>query len=266
MKRMNNNRDTWNSKHYKKYASFQNHEWALTALFESIQFKGDEAILDVGCGNGTLTAKMAQKVTHGQVIGIDLSPSMIKAAQEFFAHVPNISFEVADATNFSFNQKFDCITSFFVLHWVKDQLAVLRNIKKTLKPHGKTLIIMAAEQKDSLISCAFEKLEHKGAWMEAISNNKKKHFSKTVADFGQLLDQANFEHKKIEIVQKSSAAPTLDAAVQTLMRWVPHSTELPYEQALKFSRELGEAMYKQLNKKPQESISFVQHFLLVEAL
>ncbi len=262
---MNNKRDTWNSKHYGKHTSFQNHGWALAALFERINFKGDEAILDIGCGHGKLTAKMAQKVPRGNVIGIDLSPSMIQAAQQSFIDATNLRFEIADATNFSFKQKFDCITSFFVLHWVKDQGAVLHNIKKSLKPTGKTLIIMAVRQDDSLISRAFKTLKREHAWKTAIENNKKSLFLKSKNDFKQLLDQAGFEHKKIEIIHRSSMAPTLEATVQTLMRWVPHSTELPHDQALKFSKALAEAMYKQLNKKPEEPISFVQDFLLVEA-
>jgi hypothetical protein len=49
------------------------------------------------------------------------------------------------------------------------------------------------------------------------------------------------------------------------MRWIPHSTELPYEEALAFSQVLAEDMYKQLNKRPHEPISFSQAFLLIEA-
>ena len=152
---MNSRRDTWNSEHYKKYSSFQNHEWALASL-ENIHFTGGETILDVGCGDGNITAKVAQKVPNGSVIGIDLSPSMIKAAKESYAHAANLSFDIADATSFSFKQKFDYVTCFFVLHWIEDQLTVLKNIKKALKPNGKTIIIMSAVQEDSpLIMQAF---------------------------------------------------------------------------------------------------------------
>ena len=263
---MSSSRDTWSSEHYKKHASFQNHEWALAALFEHIKFKGDEAILDIGCGNGILTEKMAQKVPCGQVIGIDLSTSMIQAAKQSFAHVANLSFEIADATNFSFDQKFDCITSFFVLHWVEDQLTVLKNIKKALKPNGKTIIIMSAVQEDSpIIMQAFEHLAKEGAWVSAVKKANRRHFPQSAKDFEQLLHQAGFEHKTMEVIQRDSVSKTLEATVQTLMRWIPHSTELPYDQALEFSQALAEDMYKQLNKKPQESISFSQAFLVIEA-
>jgi hypothetical protein len=153
-----------------------------------------------------------------------------------------------------------------VLHWIEYQLAVLKNIKKALKPNGKSIIIMSAVQEDQpIIMQAFEHLEQEGLWVSAVKKANKRHFPQSAKDFKQLLEQAGFEHKKIDIIQRSSSSPTLDATVQTLMRWIPHSTELPYDQALAFSQVLGETMYKQLNKKPQESISFVQHFLLAEA-
>ncbi|MFA6491995.1 MAG: class I SAM-dependent methyltransferase [Candidatus Babeliales bacterium] len=263
---MKNSSDTWNSEHYKKYASFQNHEWALAALFDHVTFNGDETILDIGCGDGNLTAKIAQKVPSGSVIGIDLSTSMIKAAQQSFNAVANLSFEIADATSFSFKQKFDYVTSFFVLHWIEDQLTVLKNIKKALKPNGKTIIIMSAVQEDSpIILKAFERLEQEGLWVSTVKKANKRHFPQSTKDFEQLLHQAGFCHKQITVVERASSTLSLEAAVQTLMRWVPHSTELPYEQALKFAQALGGAMYKQLNKKPEESISFLQHFLLIVA-
>ena len=260
---MDSSRDTWNSEHYKKYSAFQKHEWALASL-ENMNFKGDEVILDVGCGDGNITAKVAQKVPNGRVIGIDFSSSMIKAAKESF--VANLSFEIADATNFSFNQKFDCVTSFFVLHWIENQSAVLKNIKRALKPNGKTIIIMAAVQEHSPIGLAFTNLEREGSWNLAIENSPKRHFPKSAKDFEKLLDRTGFKNKKIEVVQRLSTSSTLNTTTQTLMRWIPHSTELPYDQALKFSQALAEDMYKQLNKKPHESISFLSEFLQIEAL
>jgi trans-aconitate methyltransferase len=261
---MNQSRDTWNSEHYKKYSSFQNHEWALGTL-EHINFKGDEAILDIGCGDGNITAKMTQKVPNGYVTGIDLSPNMIKAAKESYANITNLSFEIADAINFSFEQKFDLVTSFFVFHWIKDQLTALKNIKRALKPNGKIIIIMAAVQKDSLMNQAVEHLKQEGLWASAIEKANKRLFPQSTKDFKKLLDQAGFEHKKIEVVKRTAVSKTLDATVKTLMRSIPHSTELPYDQALKFSQALAENMYKQLNKKSQEAITFEQHFLFIKA-
>lgn len=262
---MNTRHDTWNSEHYKKYASLQNHEWALVAL-ENLTFNGSESILDIGCGDGNITAKMAHSVPNGRVIGIDLSPSMIKAAKESYAHVTNLSFEIADATNFSFSQRFDFITSFFTLHWIEDQLTVLENIKNALTPNGTTIIIMSASQeKTPIIFQAFEHLKQDETWANIAKKANKRYFPQSPNDFESLLHQAGFVHVKIGVVYRTSSSPNLEANIQSLMRWIPHSTELPHDLALKFSQALAEDMYQQLNKEPHEPISFEQAFLLVEA-
>lgn len=261
---MSNKKDTWDSEHYSKNPSLQKHDWALDAL-EKNNLIGNENILDIGCGNGDITAKIAQKVPRGKVLGIDLSPSMIKMAKESYAHVSNLSFEIADATNFSFNQKFAYVVCFFVLHWIDDQLAVLKNIKNALKPGGKTIIIMAMDQKDSPVSLAFANLEHEGTWETAIKNNTKRHHPQTVEGIGKLLDQSGLKNKEIRIITRKSGATSLDSAVQAFMRWIPHSTELPQNEALKFSHALARNMYKQLKKEPNEPIEFSAAFLLIEA-
>jgi len=262
---MNTPSDTWNSEHYKKYSGFQNHEWALDSL-ENLHFKGNETILDIGCGDGTITAKIAQKIPNGKVVGVDLSQSMIKAAKESYAQVANLSFELADATNFFFEQKFDYVTSFFVLHWIEDQLAVLKNIKKVIKPNGKIIIIMSEAQENSpLIMKAFEHLEREGRWKRAVKLANKRHFPQSANRFKQLLAKANFKHLTIETIYRTSTSKTLETTVQSLMRWIPHSTELPYDQALQFSKALAEDMYKQLKKRQDEPIIFQQAFLVIEA-
>ncbi|KKY27517.1 putative methyltransferase type 11 [Diplodia seriata] len=56
-------------------------------------------ILDIGCGDGPLTAHLASLVPQGSVLGLDASPSMIQTAQEEHASLPNISFRVADCSD-----------------------------------------------------------------------------------------------------------------------------------------------------------------------
>ena len=163
-------------------------------------------------------------------------------------------------------EKFDLVVSFFVLHWIEDQLAVLKNIKNALKPNGKTIIITAAIQnKYNPIGIAFDNLEQKGEWNAAIENSRKMLHPKSEQDFEKLLDQAEFKNKKVKVVQKPSTSQTLEVTAQSLMRSIPHSTKLPPDQALKFSRALAENIYKQLDKEPDEPIKFESSFLLIEA-
>ena len=91
-----------------------------------------ERILDLGCGPGQLTAKIAESGAH--VVGIDSSPEMIGQARQNY---PQFEFKLADATSFAFDEPFDAVFSNAVLHWVQDAEAVVRNIASVLRPGGR---------------------------------------------------------------------------------------------------------------------------------
>jgi len=91
-----------------------------------------ERILDLGCGTGHLTNQIA--TAGAEVIGLDKSQPMIEEARRLY---PNLRFEIADATDFNFDQPFDAIFSNAAIHWMKDQPAVARCIWEALRPGGR---------------------------------------------------------------------------------------------------------------------------------
>ncbi|WP_138502973.1 class I SAM-dependent methyltransferase [Nostoc sp. PA-18-2419] len=101
-------------------------------LLQLLNPQPGESILDLGCGTGQLTDKIAQ--TGAQVWGIDSAPAMIEKAKENY---PHIRFDVADATNFKIEQPFDAVFSNAVLHWVKPADRAIASIRQALKPGGR---------------------------------------------------------------------------------------------------------------------------------
>lgn len=75
--------DYWNGEDYFKNSSSQKD--AATDLMKYVPIKGNETILDVGCGDGKITAEIASKYPKCSVIGLDISASMISFAQETFS-------------------------------------------------------------------------------------------------------------------------------------------------------------------------------------
>jgi len=107
-----------------------------------LEVRGDERVLDVGCGDGRITAQIADRVVAGSVVGVDASPDMIAhAAREYGPGArnarPNLRFEVADARALPFHAAFDLLVSFNALHWVHAPEAPLRGIAETLAPAGR---------------------------------------------------------------------------------------------------------------------------------
>ncbi|MDJ0632339.1 MAG: methyltransferase domain-containing protein [Xenococcaceae cyanobacterium MO_188.B29] len=91
-----------------------------------------EYILDLGCGTGQLTDKIA--ATRAKVTGIDRSKEMIIKAKKNY---PQLNFAVADATKFTLEQPLDAVFSNAVLHWIKRPEAVINCIQQALKPGGR---------------------------------------------------------------------------------------------------------------------------------
>src|SRR5262245_41037332 len=88
-----------------------------------LHLAGNERVLDVGCGDGKITAQIAARVPAGSVLGVDPSPDMIAFASQHFGApaVPNLLFELADARRLAYRDEFDLIVSFNALHWVPEQ-------------------------------------------------------------------------------------------------------------------------------------------------
>lgn len=127
----------WNANDYANQSSAQ-FKWAKE-LIEKIHILGSEHILDIGCGDGKITALLSKGCLNGQVIGVDASQNMIDEAKKTFdsEKFPNLSFQVMDASKLTFKENFDLVFSNSALHWIKDHKPVLSGIYHSLKPNGK---------------------------------------------------------------------------------------------------------------------------------
>jgi trans-aconitate 2-methyltransferase len=101
-------------------------------LVEMLAPFAHERILDLGCGSGQLTAKIADAGPH--VLGLDSSPEMIAEARRNF---PKLAFDVADAASFRVAEPFDAVFSNAALHWVKNAEGAAASIARALKPGGR---------------------------------------------------------------------------------------------------------------------------------
>ena len=132
--------DGWNAADYAQHSSLQA---AMAAeVLALLTLQGSEHVLDVGCGDGKLTARIADQYPSGSVVGVDSSPDMIAFASDHFGSRgsegrPNLRFAVADARALNFDREFDVLLSFNALHWVPEQAAALQGIRAALKPSGR---------------------------------------------------------------------------------------------------------------------------------
>lgn len=137
--------DDWHAAEYTQHSSLQ--EAMAAEVLALLALRGDERVLDVGCGDGRITAQIADRVPAGTVVGVDASPDMIAHARQAYAaggtHArPRLSFDVADARALPFTAEFDLLVSFNALHWVHDAALPLRGIAAALRPGGRAQLRM----------------------------------------------------------------------------------------------------------------------------
>ncbi|HEY9642897.1 MAG TPA: class I SAM-dependent methyltransferase, partial [Coleofasciculaceae cyanobacterium] len=120
---------TWDTARYEHHAFV----WQYgESLLELLSPQPGERILDLGCGTGQLTEKIATRGAIAQ--GMDASPAMIEKARQTY---PQIEFAIADARNFQVDIPLDAVFSNAVLHWIPEADAVIRCIRQALKPGGR---------------------------------------------------------------------------------------------------------------------------------
>jgi len=130
--------DHWDGENYKRVSSPQ---FSINMKFiGQFTFKGNESVLDIGCGNGDTTREIAKQVPRGHVVGIDASLSMIEEAQRTQLR-ENLRFEVLNAQDVNFEREFDIVTAFFCMQWVQDKIKVFRDINNALRSNGKFMMI-----------------------------------------------------------------------------------------------------------------------------
>jgi trans-aconitate 2-methyltransferase len=102
---------------------------------DRLDLRGDEVILDAGCGTGRVTAILADRVPRGRVIGVDASPSMIERAGD----VPGLDAEliVSDLLTLELPEQVDVVFSNATFHWIADHDALFGRIFRLLRPGGR---------------------------------------------------------------------------------------------------------------------------------
>ena len=110
------------------------------SLVELLDPRAGERILDLGCGAGQLTARIAE--SGAEVIGIDRSEQMIGEARRNF---PLLRFEVGDAANFTVGAPCDAVFSNAALHWVRDAEGVADSVARALRTGGRFVVEMGGK-------------------------------------------------------------------------------------------------------------------------
>ena len=181
----------WDAQQYGQVGSFV-HQLA-GGVVEWLSPQPNERILDLGCGDGQLTAKLA--VTGAILTGVDASAEMVAAAC-----ARGINAVQASAEQLPFpDASFDAVFSNAVLHWVRDHNAMMREVHRVLIPGGRFVAEMGGHGNVAAILVAFTAVlaRHGHAARETGIN-----YYPTSAVYQRRLQQHGFTVERIELIPR----------------------------------------------------------------
>ena len=225
----------WDAQEYEKHSQGQQ-KWAIE-LIEKISLKGTENVLDLGCGDGKVTAEISKIVSKGSIIGVDNSAAMIKLATDRHsaAIYPNMSFEEMDAGNLKFKDRFDLIFSNAVLHWVKDQKPVIKGMFKSLKQGGRVLLQMGGKGNAAEIVEVLSELQTEKKWHTYFNGFDFPFYFPGTNEYESLLLDCGFTLNRIELIPKKmdhAGITALKGWIRTT--WLPYTERVPEEKRERF--------------------------------
>jgi trans-aconitate 2-methyltransferase len=109
-------------------------------VLRRLELRGDETVLDAGCGSGRVTEALLERLPRGSVIALDASPSMTAAATERFANSPlseRVEVRVGDLLELALEEPVDAVFSTATFHWIADHPRLFARLHGALRPGGR---------------------------------------------------------------------------------------------------------------------------------
>ncbi|BAZ28019.1 type 11 methyltransferase [Cylindrospermum sp. NIES-4074] len=205
-----------------------------------------EDILDLGCGTGQLTEKIANS---GAVVrGIDYAAEMIEKARQNY---PQLRFDVADATNFQVEQPLDAVFSNAVLHWVKPAADAIACVHQALKPGGRFVAEFGGKGNVQAIATALENALDAIAIPEPQALNPW--YFPSIGEYATLLEQQGFDVIHSNLFSRPTPLAGEEAGIANWIQMFasPFLVELSAEQQKQVIRAVEEqlkpTLYRQGN-------------------
>jgi trans-aconitate 2-methyltransferase len=213
----------WDAPGYEQISALQ--QSMAAEVLEGLDLTGARRVVDLGCGNGKITAAIARKVPAASVLGVDASHDMIAYAREHFgpATVPNLKFAVADISQLAFRSEFDTVLSFNALHWIPQQASALAKIYEALCAGGLAHFRLVPKGERKSLEDVLEETRFSPRWSAAFGDFRDPYLHMTAEEYRALAEATGFRVKSQSVRDEAwdfgSRAGFLAFASVTTVAW-----------------------------------------------
>lgn len=186
----------WSASDYARNGRFV--QESAGPIFAWLAPKPGERILDLGCGDGELTAEI--KAVGADVLGVDLSDELLAVAR-----MKGLTVQKADGHALSYAQEFDAVFSNLALHWMLAPELVIAGVARALRPRGRFVGEFGGHGNVAAIATAMRAVaKARGGDPACVSH----WFFPTVEEYGALLAKHGFQVREMTLVPKQTALKT----------------------------------------------------------
>lgn len=220
----------WKPKIYNKLSIAQNN--AVLRILEFLNIKECANILDLGCGDGKISAMLSKLARKGTTLGIDKSSAMITYAASNYGSksYPNLQFQIQDAQKINFSKTYDLVFSSFALQWVKDKNIFFTKAYHALKHQGQMCVITPLGVSPEL-EYATEVVISNPKWSHFYKNFHTNWYFSPEANITHLIKESCFEITHLSSYMQEVRFSSLEDFEQYVLLWYPYLA--PLEENLK---------------------------------
>ncbi|PCI77780.1 hypothetical protein COB21_02600 [Candidatus Aerophobetes bacterium] len=243
----------WNPKIYSELSLAQNR--AASKVLEVLQVKDTCDVLDVGCGDGKFSAKLAKIANQGFVLGLDKSVEMIDFARSNYGkeHYPNLSFSVQDAQEIDFKEEFDLVFSSFALQWFKDKALFFTRAYKALKTNGEICVVTPLAVSSEL-EYAIEKVIESFDWHRFYKDFHPNWYFVGEDSISNLVQESGFKISYLDTYDQETVFLSKKDFEKYVLLWFPYLKPLSEDLRESFFLQVIEKYYAMLPPQQDSSI------------
>ena len=216
----------WNAPEYARLPKLQ--ATMAEEAMALLHFTGTESVLDVGCGNGKITAQIAARVPRGKVVGVDASADMASfaASQIDPTLQPNLRFAAADARHLPFKNEFAQVVSFNALHWIPEQSLALQSIRAALRSGGQAQLRLVPKGSRKSLEDVIDETRLSDRWSSYFKAFTDPYLHLTAEQYAGLAENCGFQVLNTQVGDKAWDFQSRSAFVAfgsvTFVEWTQH--------------------------------------------
>jgi trans-aconitate 2-methyltransferase len=234
----------WDASEYEAVSAPQT-SWGaglLEVFLERRGLRGDEVVIDAGCGTGRVTELLLRHLPEGMVLAVDASESMVEAARRRFAGEPRVRVEHQDLLLLEVEEQVDVIFSTATFHWIMDHDLLFERLARTLKPGGRLVAQCGGKGNIARTLAVIERVMGEDRFRDAFVGWEKSWNFADPQKTRTRLEGAGFEEVETWLHEEFTEFGTVDELARFLKTVVlrPHLGAMPEAERGSFAAAVAE--------------------------